>query len=252
MRQWHEVLLGAVAEERARLASRRAVLGGGAKAAGLGAPAIAVAGMPRLARAQDATPVIDVEQDFEDDIDVLNYALTLENLEFAFYRDGLALGFDLGTDPFGVAVADRFAEIRDHEGAHVAALTQTITDLGGTPVTEQVYNFTDAYATAEAFFETAQALENTGVAAYDGAGAAISDPALLTVAGQIVAVEAEHAAYLNVLNGDPPAPAPFETPLSRDEVLEIAAPFLGAAAGTPAADEGAVDEGAEEEATPDS
>ena len=77
-----------------------------------------------------------------------------------------------------------------------------------------------------AFMMTAAALENTGVSAYDGAGQFISDPDLLTAAGSIVAVEARHASYLNLLNGEMPFPAAFETPLTMDEVLEIAGPFI--------------------------
>ena len=236
MHQWHERLLDAVNEERERLASRREVLAGGAKVAGAGAAVLVFAGMPRAAFAQDATPgatpVVDVEQDFEDDLDVLNYALTLEHLEHAFYRDGIDL-FDFGADPFGAAINERLALVRDHEAAHVTTLTQVITQLGGTPVVEQQYDFGDAYTDPSAFLQTAQALENTGVSAYDGAGAAISDADLLTAAGTIVAVEGLHASYLNVLNGDPPAPEPFETPLSRDDVLDIAGGFIVGEIATP-------------------
>ena len=73
---------------------------------------------------------------------------------------------------------------------------------------------------------TAAALENTGVSAYDGAGASITDPGLLTAAGGIVAVEARHASYLNLLNGEDPFPGAFETPLTPDEILAIAGPFI--------------------------
>jgi len=173
--------------------------------------------------------------DFENDLDVLNYALTLEHLEHAFYRDGLAsfTAEQFATAGFDLAVVTNLTAFGNQELAHVEALTGVIANLGGTPVQEAVYDFGDAFTDPTAFLETAQALENTGVAAYDGAGAAISDPALLTTAGTIVAVEGLHAAYLNVLNGDQPAPQPFEEPLSRDEVLEIASQFLLADAATP-------------------
>lgn len=253
MRPMHEQLLDAVRTERGRLASRRGVLAGAA--------ALAFA-MPRAARvrAQEATPAADdgvvgvggaaatapdlaIERDFADDLDVLNYALTLEHLENAFYRDGIGL-FAFGPDPFGNDINAYLGLVSAHEAAHVATLTETIAGLGGAPVAEQAYDFAAAYADPAAFLETAQALENVGVAAYDGAGAALTDPALLTAAGTIVAVEALHAAYLNVLNAALPAPQPFEAPLSRAEVLAAAAPFLAAApapvsapagAGTPTA-----------------
>jgi rubrerythrin len=245
MRPLHERFLETITEERERLASRRGFLAGTAGVAG-GALALGLVGAPRLAAAQDATP--EAGGEFEDDIDVLNYALTLEHLEYAFYRDGLeTLDFEGLEDPFGELIADRLAEIRDHEQAHVETLTSVIEELGGEPVPEAEYDFGEAFTDTGTFLATAQALENTGVSAYDGAGAALSDPDLLTAAGTIVAVEARHASYLNLVNGVLPFPEPFETPLTRDEVLAIAGPFI-------VADEAVEDEatpGAEDEATPD-
>jgi len=227
MRQLHEIMLDAVAEERQRVTSRRQVLGGGAKIAAGSAIALAAVGAPAFGRLRAAA------QDFADDVDVLNYALTLEHLESAFYRDGVPQ-FTFGADPFGNSIDTYLATIGEHEAAHVATLTQVITDLGGTPVEEQTYDF--GYTDAATFLATAAALENTGVSAYDGAGASIENPDLLTAAGTIVAVEARHAAYLNLLNGEVPFPAAFETTLTPDEVLEIAGPFIVSAdAATPEA-----------------
>ena len=217
MRQLHEIMLDAVAEERERISSRRQLIGGGAKLAVGGALAMAAVGAPALGRMRAAA------QDFGDDIEVLNYALTLEHLESAFYRDGVPQ-FTFGADPFGNSIDDYLLLIADHEATHVETLTTVINDLGGEPVEEQTYDF--GYTDAATFLATAAALENTGVSAYDGAGASIEDPGLLTAAGTIVAVEARHAAYLNLLNGEIPFPAAFETTLTMDEVLEIAGPFF--------------------------
>ncbi len=164
-------------------------------------------------------------QEMPSDLDVLNYALTLEHLEYAFYRDGIGL-FSFGQDSRGQSIDTNLAAIRDHEGAHVETLASVITDLGGEPVAEAAYDFGDAYSDPTAFLATAAALENTGVSAYDGAAQFITDPDLLTAAGSIVAVEARHASYLNLLTGELPFPAAFETPLTMEEVLEIAGPFI--------------------------
>lgn len=198
--------------------TRRGVLTGSAKVAGGGMLALGLAGAPGVLRFAAA-------QELESDIDVLNYALTLEHLEFAFYRDGVDI-FDLGTDGFGQSINENLALVRDHEGAHVAALTETVAALGGTPVEELAYNFGDAYADPDAFLATAAALENTGVQAYDGAAQFLSDPDLLTTAGGIVSVEARHASYLNLIIDEVPFPNNFEEPLTQDEVLEIAGPFI--------------------------
>lgn len=229
MRPMHEKLLADIFAERERLTSRRALLTGGGKMAVGGMLAAAMFGAPVMRSggvlAQDATPEepAAVMPAFADDIEVLNYALTLEHLEYAFYRDGIGQ-FTFGAGPFNEDIDANLAAIRDHEGAHVDTLTQVITDLGGTPVAEATYDF--GYTDAISFLATAAALENTGVSAYDGAGASITDPGLLTAAGSIVAVEARHASYLNLINGEVPFPAAFETPLTPDEVLAIAGPFI--------------------------
>jgi rubrerythrin len=222
-----EQLLRQVFAERDRILSRRGLLGTSAKV-GVAGGAMALGVAPMLGRSalaqDDASPEAEAVQ-FEDDIDVLNYALTLEHLEFAFYRDGIG-NFTFGTDDSGFSIDEQLAAIRDHEGAHVETLTSVINDLGGEPVEEGEYDFGDAYEDPAAFLATAMALENTGVSAYDGAGAALENPELLTAAGTIVAVEARHASYLNLLNGEIPFPAAFEEPLSPDEVLEIAGQFI--------------------------
>lgn len=221
MRLMHERLLAEVFTERERLTTRRNLLVGGGKMAFGGMLAAAMFGSPALRAsgvfAQDSTPA------FADDLEVLNYALTLEHLEYAFYRDGIGQ-FTFGAGPFNDNIDTNLMAIRDHEGAHVDTLTQVITDLGGTPVAEATYDF--GYTDVISFLMTAAALENTGVRAYDGAGASIMDPGLLTAAGSIVAVEARHASYLNLINGEIPFPEAFESPATPEEVLAIAGPFI--------------------------
>ena len=216
----HSRLLEAVFEERERILSRRALLGGSVKLSAAAAMAIGLAGTPAVGRlsalAQDVALTTDV--------DVLNYALTLEHLEYAFYRDGIG-NFEFGPDPFGQSIDANLAAIRDHEGAHVDALTQTITSMGGDPVAEATYDF--GYGTdRNTFLATAAALENTGVSAYDGAAQFIQTPDLLPVAGGIVAVEARHASYSNLITGAEPFPSAFEVAMTPAQVLEIAGPFI--------------------------
>jgi len=210
----HELFMNAVSEERERSISRRTLLGTGSKLAIGGAAAMMVASSPALTRLVAA-------QDFTDDLDVLNYALTLEHLEYAFYRDGLD---QFNSDNFDDGVFENLILIRDHEDLHVDALVSTITDLGGTPVEEATYDF--GYESADGFLGVAAALENTGVSAYDGAAAAIQNVDLLNAAGTIVAIEARHASYLNLVTGVDPFPDAFETPKSREEILSIAGPFI--------------------------
>ncbi len=214
----HSRLLEAVFEERSRLISRRSMLKIGAASA----LTLGVAGSLPLSRMSSSAFAQDIA--LASDLDVLNYALTLEHLEYAFYRDGIG-NFTFGDGPFNQSIDSELAVIRDHEGTHVTLLTDAITSMGGTPVAEATYDF--GYGTDPlAFLATAAALENTGVSAYDGAAQFIQNPDLLAVAGGIVAVEARHASYLNLINGVLPFPAAFETPLTPAEVLAIATPFI--------------------------
>jgi hypothetical protein len=188
--------------------SPKAMTGRGTLHTGAASPALV-----RFAATQEA---------FTDDIDVLNYALTLEHLEAAFYQ--MASDYDLGIDPYGNSINEWAAVVGEHETAHVETLTSVITDLGGEPVVAGEYDF--GVSDAQGFLMTAATLENVGVAAYDGAGQFLSNPDLLTAAGSIVAVEARHAAYFNLLIGESPFPADFETPMTPEEVLDAAGGFI--------------------------
>ena len=178
----------------------------------------------------DATPMDmmgEEEMAFESPVEVLNYALTLEHLEAAFYRDGLA---EIGVDGitalgFQESVFESLTEIGEHEAAHVETLTAVITQLGGEPVAEAMYDF--GYTDAASFLQVAQALEDTGVSAYQGAAQyLIDEDELLTAALTIHGVEARHAAYLALVNATSPFPEAVNPTLTPAEVLEIAGPFI--------------------------
>jgi len=221
MRPRHEQFLIAIADERQRISSRRGFLTGTAKVAGGGALALAFAGVPIARNVGSAAA-----QEFEDDLDILNYALTLEHLEHAFYRDGLDMFDDdaFMDDNRPKDLRANLETIRDHERAHVDFLTEAISEAGGEPVAEAEYDF--GYDDIAGFLEVAMALENVGVSAYAGAAPAIKDEAILTAALGVHSVEARHAAYLNARNGESPFPDAVDKARTRDEVLELAGPFI--------------------------
>ena len=163
----------------------------------------------------------------ETPVDVLNYALTLEHLEYAFYRDGLEAfsAEDFSAAGYADNVYAWFGIMRDHEREHVETITTVITDLGGEPVAEAEYDF--GYSDLAGFVGVAQVLENTGVSAYQGAAQfLIDEDELLTAALTIHGVEARHAAYLNGLQGESPFPDAVNPTLTPDEVLAAAGPFI--------------------------
>lgn len=169
------------------------------------------------------------------DVDVLNYALTLEHLEDVFYREGLnsydeqtVMNARVTNERFGDFIRDdlyaNLQRVGEHEATHVEALTATIEELGGDPVPECTYEF--GYGSFNEFLQTAALLENTGVAAYNGAIALIDDPGLQTTGATIATVEARHASYLNLLNGEVPFPGAFDEAKSMQEILDAAGGFI--------------------------
>jgi rubrerythrin len=168
------------------------------------------------------------------DVAILNYALTLEHIEYAFYRDGLSAMDDESLASADVlaeysaelqdAVPARLRTVRDHEKAHVDAISATVEELGGTPVEEATYEF--GYETPSEFLGVAKALENTGVAAYKGAAPSVCDDAVFAAALGIHSVEARHASFLNELNVESPFPTAVDEPETMAEVTEIAGQFI--------------------------
>lgn len=162
---------------------------------------------------------------FANDLEVLNYALTLEHLEAEFYDMVNASGILDGD------AAAYFQVIGEHERAHVDALTDAISQAGGTPVMARAsYNF-DALGdmtTVDGILQIANVLEPTGVAAYNGAGRAIQDKGILSVAGAIVQTEANHAAIIRVLIDPEAVPAPaFEGVTAPQDIIDAITPLLG-------------------------
>jgi hypothetical protein len=129
------------------------------------------------------------------DIGILNYAYALEQLEAAFYLQ-VALTPYTGITQTETAL---LTDIRDHEVAHREFFKAA---LGANAIAGLTVDFSSIDFTNRAkVLAAAQAFEDTGVSAYNGAGYLITTPAYLVIAGQIVSVEARHASYIrNLVN----------------------------------------------------
>ncbi|MBJ7598691.1 MAG: twin-arginine translocation pathway signal [Candidatus Nephthysia bennettiae] len=160
------------------------------------------------------------------DLDVLNFALTLEYLEADFYAQGNAAG--IFTEQ---KTKDLFALIGSDEQAHVQALTDTITKLGGQPVAKPTVKYPDGtFKEVKTFVTTSKTFEEVGVGAYLGQAGAITDPTILQAAAGIFGVECRHAALVGKLAGLQPEGGIYmgatETAKSKDQVLAAVKPFL--------------------------
>jgi len=149
------------------------------------------------------------------DLEILNYALTLEFLEAEFYTEAVRKG-DLRGD------ALRFAKIvGKHERIHVVALKKTIKSLGGKPVNKPKFDFKGSNREQKPFIQTALVLENTGVHAYLGQVDKIKSSAILKAAAQIATVEGRHAAAIATILGDNEYSDKRDTSITPDGAFDV-------------------------------
>ena len=174
----------------------------------LGAFAASIAASVMLqgkeANAQAATPAI---------TDVLNFALNLEYLEATFYLSvsgGTLSSTDMGSSPGTVTGAPGkltmsanstaiAAALATDEVHHIELLRQTISSLGGTPISMPSINLgaKGAVTTEALFLATARQFTAVGGSAYAGSAQyLVSNTSVLTAAAQILGAEGQHAGGL--------------------------------------------------------
>jgi hypothetical protein len=176
------------------------------------------------------------------DITLLNFALRLENLQSAFYQQGIGMFTpadfqnSMTAQAIGGSIAANIysylSQIAQIEQSHVAALIQLVYLLDGTPQAPDCYNF--GFTTADSFLEMAQTIENIGVMAYAGvivpqfetSNATVTSFAWQSMVATLASVEARHAAYFNLLNLVSPFPTPLDNSQTMDQTLSAISPFL--------------------------
>jgi Ferritin-like domain len=183
---------------------KKAAIGGGTLVAG----GVIFAGLPALALGAPSKA---------QDVKILNYALTLEFLETAFYKEAREKANLTGETA-------KFAEVvYAHEAAHVAAIKSV---LGKKAVTSPKFNFGATTGSQATFQATALAVEDLGVSAYAGQGPLIKQLAVARAALSIHSVEARHAAWMRNIVGENPAPNAFDPSRNMAQVLKVAGGFI--------------------------
>jgi rubrerythrin len=158
------------------------------------------------------------------DLEIVQYALTLEHLETDFYNAVIKSGAIKDKK-----LAETATMIRDNEQEHVDALTQTVKQLGGTPKKPKTNFDSVIKGGKDMILMTAATVENLGAAAYLGQAPRIKSKEVLAAALAIHTVEGRHAAALNEVAGKTIVPdGAFAKPASMAEVLPKVKPFLAA------------------------
>jgi hypothetical protein len=152
------------------------------------------------------------EHDDPRDISILNFMLTLEQLQAVFYTETERNQVLHG------ALADQASVVGAHERAHARALREA---LGSHAAKQPRFDFGGATEDADAFQRTAVAFEDLSVAAYKAQVPHIVEREYLTSAMAIHSVEARHAAWIRRLAGQPPVSGPFDEPVSRATTKRI-------------------------------
>jgi ferritin-like protein len=173
----------------------RAVVAGGAVAAG----GVLVVGLPRLAISAPSR---------KQDAKVLNFVLLIESLQAAFYAEALRNGKLTGEWRQFARVVGR------QERAHLAYLKRT---LGADARSIPRFKFGDSTKSVKKFSAAAVALEDMGLAAYNGQATNLTGRAL-RAAGKITSVEARHASWARDIAGENPAPRATDLPASEAKV----------------------------------
>ena len=131
-------------------------------------------------------------------VGILNYAYALEQLEAAFYAEVIKGSYYANLD---ATSKQMFLDTYNHEQIHriffKTAITAAVPADQVLPDLEFDFSSVD-FSSANSVLSTTILLEDTGVAAYNGAGKLINTSdaagaAYLGLAGKIVSVEARHA-----------------------------------------------------------
>jgi rubrerythrin len=158
--------------------------------------------------------------DIRDDLRILGFALTVEEVQAALYRDALREVPRLDAETRRV-----LRDLRDHEVQHVDALRAAIRDAGARPADRPKIDFGDALETRDGFLKLANTLEDAGVSGYNGAAPAFENTDFVAAFASIAQVEARHAAVIRLLRGRPPAPLPLDKASNEGAVRAAYGPY---------------------------
>ncbi|KAI0826021.1 ferritin-like domain-containing protein [Irpex lacteus] len=186
--------------------------------------AVGVSALPRFVSGVSSSSKLLTTQSGVHDSQILQFALTLENLENAFYSEGINKFNESAFQSAGFSpeIRQRFVQIMQHERTHVEFLQNALGAEAPQPC-----NYSFPLDTVQDFVSTSFSLESAGEAAYLGAGSLLQNKSLVPIAASILAVEARQASWVSsaALNATP-WNGPFDTPLNASAIFSLASTFI--------------------------
>jgi hypothetical protein len=198
-----------------RTSRRQFLLGAGAFAAA-GGTALVACGNDKKPPAPTTETTVGPTGSLSGDLQIAALAASLENLTAATYQMGLDA---TATNKFGgvpPAIVTFFQTAKRHHEEHAAAWNAILTSAGKTRVTDPDVTLKpqidQAFGQVHDFFGLARlalSLENVAAATYLSGIGVIQNNQALKAAASIHPVEMQHAAVLNFVLGNDPAPEGF-------------------------------------------
>ena len=178
-----------------------------------------VAAAAMLAACGDSGASIDTSDFGKGDVGVLNFALTLEHVNSAFYA---AL---IEAKVLAYAPQELSEWFLVNEEEHAAALAKEIKKLGGKPVAAPETSF--SFTSEEDAMTQVDELENAIAAGYLGHLLDVKGEAAQNLMVSIHTVEARHAAsFAHTQHRSGMPDGALAKPISEDEALEVAGDFV--------------------------
>ncbi len=176
------------------------------------------------AAAQDPRVVLDAA--------ILNYLVRVQDVQSELYREGVNDFLTSNArrrlfDPHGgQGTIDTLLGFQEQEASQAATMRDLVMRLGATPLPPCTVTFIRFAAVAD-LLATAYTIENLAVSAYLGVLPLIRNTFIESAVASLSSVQSRHAAFVGMLNGLSPAPAPADTPRSRSDILRELDPYLG-------------------------
>jgi len=169
------------------------------------------------------------------DLDILQYALSLELFEITVYEAGVTKfsASDFASAGYSEDTYYRFEEIISQELGHIGEIRRSIYMLGGTPVQAcNSYNL-PPIPSVQAFLNVTDIVNGLGPSAYAGAGAYVTDKVVLTTGASIGQIEARHNSWLNGVIHRDEFPTLFQLALTPTQAYSVITPYLGDCSNNP-------------------